>query len=69
MLGKFIIVDATFKPFKDQTGQITYFDSFDDAATVCGMYEFETAFVIEVKGKYTSETDRTELPQKAQNIK
>ena len=53
-VGKFIIVkDLKFSDFmKNEKGEISVYDSYDQAMLVCGMYEFEDVLVMEIKYNY-----------------
>lgn len=33
---------------KDENGKINYYDTIDEACTICGMYEFEDAWVMQL---------------------
>lgn len=48
--GKFVIVgDLSFEDYmKDKDGNIRVYDSLDEAATTCGMYEFPNVLVMKV---------------------
>ena len=49
MKGQFVIIDLRNMDFmKDQEGIIKYYDTMDEASTVCGMYEFEDAWVMQL---------------------
>lgn len=46
MENKYVIIDLRTMDFmKNEDGQINYYDSLDEAANTCGMYEFENAWV------------------------
>ena len=48
--AKFVIIDLRNMDFmKDEDGVINVYDTEREAATVCGMYEFEDAWVMELK--------------------
>ena len=48
--GKYIIIDLRNMDFmKDEKNQIIYFDTEEEACSVCGMYEFENAWVLQLK--------------------
>ena len=48
--GKFVIIDLRNMDFmKNKEGKINYYDTEDDACLTCGMYEFEDAWVMELK--------------------
>ena len=48
--GKFVIIDLINMDFmKNEEGKINYYDTEDDACLTCGMYEFEDAWVVELK--------------------
>lgn len=51
VVGKFIIVeDLKFTDYmKDNDGNIKLYNTLDDAALTCGMYEFPDALILEVK--------------------
>lgn len=47
MKGQFVIIDLRNMDFmKNEEGEIIYYDTEDEACTVCGMYEFENAWVM-----------------------
>lgn len=49
MKGKFVIIDLRNMDFmKNEEGEIIYYDTDDEACTVCGMYEFENAWVMKL---------------------
>ena len=50
-VGKyFIIQDLEFSDYmKDKEGKIKIYDTLDEAAEVCGMYEFPNALVCKVE--------------------
>ena len=46
MKDKYVIIDLRNMDFmKDENGNINYYDTAEDAACTCGMYEFENAWV------------------------
>lgn len=50
LVGKFIIVkDLEFSDFmKDSEGKIKTYNSFDEAASTCGIYEFPDVLILQV---------------------
>lgn len=47
MIGKFVIIDLRNMDFmKNEKSEINYYDTFEEACSVCGMYEFENAWVM-----------------------
>lgn len=49
MEGKYVIIDLRNMDFmKDQEGKIKYYDTEEEAGDVCGMYEFENAWVMKL---------------------
>jgi hypothetical protein len=50
MKGQFVIIDLRNMDFmKDENGKIVFYDTYDDACDTCGIYEFENAWVMELK--------------------
>ena len=50
MVGKFVIIDLRNMDYmKDEKGNIKYYDTMEEASEVCGMYELENAWVMELK--------------------
>jgi hypothetical protein len=48
--GQFVIVDLRNMDFmKDKEGKIRVYNTEEDASLTCGMYEFENAWVCELK--------------------
>tara|TARA_B000000475_G_scaffold242722_1_gene214207 strand:- start:130 stop:297 length:168 start_codon:yes stop_codon:yes gene_type:complete len=46
MKDKYVIIDFRNMDYmKDEFGKIKYYDTEDEACEVCGMYEFENAWV------------------------
>ena len=46
MKDKYVIIDfRTMDYMKDKEGVINYYDTIEEAGEVCGMYEFENAWV------------------------
>jgi len=49
MEGQYVIIDLRNMDFmKDREGVIKYYDTREDAAETCGMYEFEDAWVMQL---------------------
>ena len=49
MKGQYVIIDLRNMDFmKDLEGNIMYYDTREDAAVTCGMYEFKNAWVLEL---------------------
>ena len=49
MKGQFIIIDIRTMDFmKNEEGHMNFYDTLDDALLVCGMYEFENAWVVQL---------------------
>ena len=51
MKGQFVIIDLRNMDFmkNESDSKITYYDTLEDACMACGMYEFEDAWVMELK--------------------
>lgn len=48
-----IVKDFQFSDFmKNEKGEISVYDTYDQAMLVCGMYEFEDVLVMEIKYNY-----------------
>lgn len=48
--GRFVIIDLRTMDFmKDKDGFLNVYESEEEASLVCGMYEFENAWVCELK--------------------
>lgn len=53
---QYIIVDLINQEFfKDVNGNVKMFDNYDDALLHCGIYEFENAWVCELKHNHIEE--------------
>jgi len=49
LVGKYVIIDLRNMDFmKDKEGVIKYYDTRQEAAETCGMYEFEDAWVMKL---------------------
>jgi hypothetical protein len=49
MKGQYIIIDLRTMDFmKNEEGKINYYDTEEEACDVCGMYEFENAWVLKL---------------------
>ena len=49
MKNQYVIIDLRNMDFmKDKDGKINYYDTEDEACIVCGMYEFENAWVMKL---------------------
>lgn len=56
MVGKFVIIDLRNMDFmKDSKGHLIYYDTEEEASLTCGMYEFEDAWVMELKYNHIEE--------------
>jgi hypothetical protein len=59
MKGQYIIIDIrTMDYMKNKDGHINYYDTLDDALLVCGMYEFENAWVVQLVYNHIEEESR-----------
>ena len=49
MKGQYVIIDLRDMDFmKNEEGKINYYDTEEEACTVCGMYEFENSWVMQL---------------------
>lgn len=49
MKDKFVIIDLRDMDYKkDENGNISLYDTEEEACSVCGMYEFENAWVMKL---------------------
>ena len=49
MKGQYVIIDLRDMDFmKNKEGKINYYDTGEQASEVCGMYEFENAWVMQL---------------------
>ena len=49
MKGQYVIIDLRDMDFmKDEEGKINFYDTRQEAAETCGMYEFKNAWVMEL---------------------
>jgi uncharacterized protein YacL (UPF0231 family) len=49
MKGQYVIIDLRNMDFmKNEEGKINYYDTEEEACTVCGIYEFENAWVMKL---------------------
>ena len=49
MQGQYVIIALTNMDFmKNKEGKIKYYDTEDEACIICGMYEFENAWVMKL---------------------
>ena len=49
MKGQYVIIDLRNMDFmKNEEGKINYYDTEEEACDVCGMYEFENAWVMKL---------------------
>jgi hypothetical protein len=49
MKDQYVIIDLRNMDFmKDENNKIIYYDTEDEACIVCGMYEFENAWVMKL---------------------
>jgi len=47
---KYVIIDLRNMDYmKNEKGEINYYNTLDEACTVCGMYEFEDAWVCKLE--------------------
>lgn len=59
-MTKYIIVDIISKEFfKDVDGNVKIFDDYDNALLHCGIYEFENAWVCELKHNHIEDNENT----------
>ena len=56
MTDQYIVVDLISKEFfKDVDGNVKIFEDYNDALLHCGIYEFENAWVCELKHNHIEE--------------
>lgn len=56
MKGKYVIIDLRNMDYmKDEEGKIIYYDTFEEAGVVCGMYEFENAWICKLEFNHIEE--------------
>ena len=56
---QYIIVDLISKEFfKDTQGNVKIFNDYDDALLHCGIYEFENAWVCELKHNHIEDNEQ-----------
>ena len=49
MENKYVIIDLRNMDYmKDENGKINYYETEEEACLVCGMYEFENAWVMKL---------------------
>jgi len=49
MENKYVIIDLRNMDYmKDENGKINYYETVEEACLVCGMYEFENAWVMKL---------------------
>lgn len=49
MKGKYIIIDLnSMEAMKDQSGNIKFYNTKQEAGIVCGMYEFENVWIVKL---------------------
>jgi hypothetical protein len=49
MKGQYVIIDIRTMDFmKNEEGKINYYDTEQEACDVCGIYEFENAWVMKL---------------------
>jgi hypothetical protein len=48
MEGQYVIIDLRNMDFMKEDGKIVYYDTEKEACLVCGMYEFENAWVMKL---------------------
>ena len=46
--GQFVIIDLRNMDFMKNTEGIMYFDTIEKASLICGMYEFENVWVMQL---------------------
>ena len=57
-MTKYIIVDIISKEFfKDVDGNVKIFEDYDNALLHCGIYEFENAWICELKHNHIEENN------------
>lgn len=55
--GQFVIINLRNMDYmKDKDGVICVYDTEEDASLTCGMYEFENAWVLELKYNHIEDT-------------
>lgn len=60
-IDKYVIIDLRNMDFmKDEDGNINYYDTEEEALDVCGMYEFENAWVMKLVYNYIDDPEEVE---------
>ena len=58
MTDRYIIVDLISQEFfKDTQGNVKIFYNYDDALSHCGIYEFENAWICELKHNHIEDNE------------
>lgn len=56
MKDKYVIIDFRNMDFmKNEEGKIKYYSSLEEAASICGMYELEDAWVVKLMYNHKEE--------------
>lgn len=54
MKGQFVIIDLRNMDFmKNKEGKINFYNTIEEAIVVCGTYEFENTWIMELIYNYT----------------
>lgn len=57
-VGKFVIIDLRIMDYmKDEEKRIVYYDTFEEAELICGMYEFKNAWVLKLMYNHKETAD------------
>jgi hypothetical protein len=48
MKGQYVIIDLRNMDFMKEDGKIVYYNTEEEASRVCGMYEFENAWIMKL---------------------
>ena len=58
MKGKYVIIDLRNMDFmKNEEGKIKYYDTMDEAYSICGVYEFKNAWVMQLIYNHIEDTE------------
>ena len=51
--GQYVIIDLRTMDFmKDEAGEMNFYDTYEEADSICGMYEFENVWICKLVSNF-----------------